>query len=94
MISKKLILVLVMLIIVSPIFGVILPEMLQSEEFIESLAEIAEPVLQIHYNAPLKDYTIPGFPEWVGYMVSSAIGLVIIVLVYYTIAKIMEKCMR
>lgn len=90
MISRKVVLVTAILIIISPIFGVVLPDLLQSEEYIESLAEGLEPVIAVEYWTPFKEYTIYGLPEWLSYMISAILGYAIILTIYYAILRFVK----
>lgn len=88
MMLRRAVIVSIALAIVSPIFGLLLPEALQSEEYIEALADRVEPVMVIDYPAPLKEYSIHGLPGPVGYAISALVGYGAIVGLYYTIYRI------
>lgn len=89
MISRNTAIVLFVLILISPVFGLILPEVLESEEYIESLAEKTDGVA-ISYS-PFREYLVPGLPDWLGYIVSVALGCIIILAIYYTILKLAHR---
>ncbi|MEM1684059.1 MAG: hypothetical protein QXW05_06280 [Ignisphaera sp.] len=89
MISRKIIIVLSLLILVSPIFGIVLPEILESEEYMESLADIVNATGLIY--SPFREYMVPGLDAYLGYMVSAAFGSLIIISIYYIILYIMRR---
>ncbi len=72
-------LVMAVLLIVSPIFGVILAAKIGYHEPLDVAAE----KLHLHEEnigdwTPFKDYTFPGLPDTIGYIVAGAIGVAVI----------------
>lgn len=92
MISWKTLLVIITLIIISPIFGVILADMVGYHEPLDVAAEM----LGLHDISekinwtPFFDYTIPGLDPVIGYIVSGFIGVAIIYLIGYVIRKLVS----
>jgi len=66
------------LIIISPIFGIILAEKVNYHEPIDVMAE----KLHLHeadiYNTPFDNYQVPGLPPTLGYIVAGFIGIAVI----------------
>ncbi len=76
MISKKVLLTIVVLVIVSPLFGVIGAEIVGYQEPLEVAAERigleeSEPL----WSGVLPDYTVPGLPDTIGYIVAGFVGV-------------------
>lgn len=91
MIPRKILIITIVLVLISPIFGIILPEILQSEEYIESLVDKTQPIIVIEYPTPFKEYTIQGLPMSVSYAISALIGYGIIIIIYYIVNYILIK---
>lgn len=87
LISRDVVVVTVILIIASPISGIVLLEPLKSEECIEYLAKDIEPIIAVVYWTTFKGYAIHGLPEWFSYMISVALGHVIIIATYYSVLR-------
>ena len=87
---RRLFILLAALALVSPVFGVWLAELVGYHEPLDVAAEkineaanatVGRPALEditesINWT-PLLDYTVPGLPDWAGYIVSAYIGLAI-----------------
>jgi len=76
MISKRVLLTIVVLVIVSPLFGVIGAELVGYHEPLEVAAEKigleeSEPV----WSGILPDYTVPGLPDTIGYILAGFVGV-------------------
>lgn len=91
--SKRAWLTIIVLLIVSPVFGVILADAVEYHEPLDLAAEaiglrdVSEEVTW----TPLYDYKVPGLPDEVGYVVSGAIGVLVIVSIGYGILRISER---
>lgn len=77
---KKAMVLILMLIVISPIFGVLLADLVGYHEPLDVAAEALNlPDLTELINwTPLLDYTIPGLPSEVGYIIAGFIGVLII----------------
>ena len=76
MISRRVLLTIVVLVIVSPLFGVIGAELVGYHEPLEVAAEKigleeSEPV----WSGILPDYTVPGLPDTIGYILAGFVGV-------------------
>ncbi len=84
MIKRKHLLLLTVLVIVSPVFGVWLAEALN---YAEPLDHVAKALNLTEWEwlewTPLKDYSIPGLPDWLGYIISGFIGLAAVIALGY-----------
>lgn len=92
MIQRKQLLLLSILIVVSPVFGVWLAEALN---YAEPLDHVAEALNLTEWEGlswtPLKEYSIPGLPDWLGYIISGFIGLAAIVALGYVLKLYTSK---
>jgi len=85
------------LLIISPLFGVVGAELVGYHEPLDVAAEKlgleeAEPV----WSGLLPDYTVPGLPEdWaglsVGYIISGIVGVVIILIIGLALRELLRK---
>ena len=90
MICKKTLLAIVILLVISPIFGVILADMVGYHEPLDVAAEklgLEDTTDKINWT-PFLDYTVPGLPDVIGYIISGFIGVGIILGIGYVIAKL------
>ncbi|MCS7109064.1 MAG: PDGLE domain-containing protein [Sulfolobales archaeon] len=85
MLSKNTIIALLTLLLISPLFGITLADMLGYHEPLDLVAEELGLEEEEHTWTPLKEYTFPGLPHWLGYIISGAIGLLIIFAIGYLI---------
>ncbi|ADM28237.1 cobalamin biosynthesis protein [Ignisphaera aggregans DSM 17230] len=84
--SRKQLFILIILLIISPIFGVWLANILGYTEPLDRVAEELNLSEWEGFNwTPFKDYTVPGLPDWLGYIISGAIGIAIIIGIGYVI---------
>ena len=70
-------------VIISPLFGVILAESLGYREPLDVAAEalgLKDLSDEIRWT-PFVDYSVPGLPEPIGYIVSGLLGVVVILLI-------------
>ncbi len=79
MISKKVVILLSTLLAISPIFGIYLADLVGYHEPLDIVAEGLGLTEEEYTWTPLKDYTFPGLPNWLGYIVSGAVGVLVII---------------
>jgi len=80
MISRKAIIVILALVSISPIFGVILADLVGYHEPLDVAAEalgLKDLTESINWT-PLLDYTVPGLPDVFGYIVCGLLGVGVI----------------
>ncbi len=83
--------ILIILLILSPVFGVWLASSLGYTEPLDRVAEMLN-LTESEFNwTPLKDYTVPGLPEWLGYIVAGAIGMAIIIAIGYAMSIFVKR---
>jgi len=73
---RRALLLIAALLAVSPLFGVVLANLVGYREPLDLAAEalgLRETTEEVNWT-PLLDYTVPGLPDWLGYIVSGAIG--------------------
>ncbi len=90
MTSRKALLIIIALIIISPIFGVILADIVGYHEPLDVAAEklgLKDISEEINWT-PLFDYSVPGLNPVVGYIISGFIGVSIILAIGYTLMKL------
>jgi len=91
--NRKAWIAIIVLLIISPIFGVILADMVGYHEPLDVAAEaigLTDISEQINWT-PFFDYSIPGLPAEIGYIIAGAIGVAIIAIIGYGMLKIAEK---
>ena len=76
-ISKGTLLLLVLLLLISPVFGIVLADIVGYHEPLDIAAEMLglKDVSEEVNWTPFYDYSFPGLPDELGYIVSGAIGL-------------------
>ena len=77
--TRKSLLIALILVAVSPVFGVILAELTGYHEPLNIAADLLglrDLTEQFNWT-PFLDYTVPGLPEIAGYIVASLIGVII-----------------
>lgn len=88
---KSTVKILAILIVISPLFGIVLAEKVNYHEPLDVAAE----KLHLHeldiYHTPFDDYQVPGLPPTIGYIVAGFIGIGIILGVGSLLAKRMSK---
>jgi len=92
MIPRRVLLIIVVLLLVSPLFGVILADMVGYHEPLDLAAEelgLSDISEEISWT-PFFDYTFPGLDPVTGYIVSGAIGLVIIVVIGWIMYRLVS----
>ncbi|MFZ8811772.1 MAG: PDGLE domain-containing protein [Pyrobaculum sp.] len=92
---KRLFVFLAVMAFISPVFGVWLADLVGYREPLDVAAEavnevanktLGKPILvditeEINWT-PFLDYTVPGLPDWAGYIVSAFIGLAIFYVIW------------
>ena len=89
MISRKALLIILLLVLVSPIFGVILAEVVGYHEPLDVAAEKLglEEATSIEWT-PFADYTVPGLPDSIGYIIAGLLGVSILLGIGYLLLRI------
>ncbi|MEM0015263.1 MAG: PDGLE domain-containing protein [Zestosphaera sp.] len=85
--SRKSLIMLAVLLLASPVFGVILAEELSYREPLDLVAEelgLSEAGVEW---TPFRDYAVPGVPKAVGYVIAGVLGTAVIVLTCYILRK-------
>lgn len=81
------------LVLVSPVFGVILAEIVGYHEPLDEAAEmlgLKDWTDEINWT-PLLDYTVPGLPDEVGYVVSGLIGIGLILGIGAVLSRVAKR---
>ncbi len=78
------------LLVISPLFGVILSEAVGYHEPLDIAAEAVglEDITEQTNWTPFLDYTVPGLPEEVGYIVAGVIGVAVVLALGLGIARL------
>ena len=87
---SKPMLITIILVIISPIFGVILADIVGYHEPLDVAAEklgLQDISENINWT-PFFDYTVPGLNPIVGYIISGLIGIAVIISIGYALSKI------
>lgn len=87
MLPRKILITILTLLLLSPIFGVILAEELGYHEPLDIVAEELGLSESEFTWTPLEDYVVPGLPEWLGYVICGALGVLLIVAISFIISK-------
>lgn len=89
---RKIIILLLILVVISPIFGVILADIVGYHEPLDIAAEALNlhDITEEHNWTPLIDYTVPGLPSEIGYIIAGLIGIAIILGIGILISKFVE----
>lgn len=90
MIGRKALIAIIILLLVSPLFGVVLADMVGYHEPLDIAAEMLglnDTSEEINWS-PFYDYTIPGLDPVIGYIVAGIIGLLIIYIIGYILRKL------
>ena len=79
----------ILLVIISPLFGIVLANAVGYHEPLDVAAEMLHlHEVNVGYWTPFSDYTVPGLPDTVGYIVAGFIGISIILSIGYLLAKV------
>ena len=89
MVSRGALITILILILISPLFGVVLSDMVNYHEPLDIAAEKLglEDISESINWTPFFDYTVPYLPDTVGYIVSGLIGVGLILGIGYTISR-------
>ena len=89
----KSILIIIALVLISPLFGVVLAEAVGYHEPLDLAAETLglNDLTDALNWTPFLDYTVPGLPDEIGYIVSGLLGVAIIWGGGYVASKILLK---
>lgn len=82
----------ILLLILSPLFGVILADMVGYREPLDIVAGIlglTDSTEDINWT-PFLDYNVPGLPGWIGYIVSGFIGITSVVCLGLLLEKLLK----
>lgn len=91
LVRKDVLYVLIVLLALSPLFGVVLADMVGYHEPLDLAAEKLR-LSELEFNwTPLQDYGVPGIDPIVGYIISGLIGIVIIYAVGFILLKLKSK---
>ncbi len=77
---RRALIITVLLVLVSPVFGVVLAEMVGYHEPLDVAAEklgLPDKTSELNWT-PFLDYTVPGLPETLGYIVAGLLGIAVI----------------
>jgi len=90
---KKTLICLVTLLLLSPVFGIYLAGLVGYREPLDVAGEILNLTdISDRINwTPLKDYSVPGLPDWLGYILSGVIGVALIYFLGLVLKKISER---
>jgi len=92
-VSRKALIAILILVFISPIFGVILADMVGFHEPLDVAAEALD--LQdwsedINWT-PFFDYTVPGLPAEAGYIIAGTIGIAVILAIGLIINRLVRR---
>lgn len=81
------------LLVISPLFGVILSEAVGYHEPLDIAAEAVglEDITEQTNWTPFLDYTVPGLPDEVGYIVAGVIGVAVVLALGLGIARLVGR---
>lgn len=89
---RKALIITLILVVISPIFGVVLSDIVGYHEPLDLAAELLNlQDLTENINwTPFLDYTVPGLPAELGYIVSGLIGISIILAIGFVFSRILR----
>jgi cobalt/nickel transport protein len=87
---KKTLIIALILVVVSPVFGVVLADAFGYHEPLDLAAELLNlQDLTENINwTPLLDYRVPGLPAELGYIVSGVVGIAIILAIGFIVSRL------
>ena len=91
--GRKFILFLIVMILISPLVGVVLADMVGYHEPLDIVGEklgLSDLSEKINWT-PLYDYSVPGLPPTIGYIISGFIGVFIILGIGYIARRVVEE---
>ncbi|ABL79135.1 PDGLE domain-containing protein [Thermofilum pendens] len=89
---RKAALAVLAMVLVSPVFGVWLANLVGYHEPLDLAAEalgLNETTEEINWT-PFLDYTVPGLPDWLGYIVSGFLGVAVVLALGYLLLKALK----
>lgn len=91
--SRRALIAVLILVFISPIFGVILADMAGFHEPLDLAAEALNlPDFTENFNwTPFLDYTVPGLPDEAGYIVAGIIGIGVILVIGLGIKRLVKQ---
>ncbi len=91
MIGRRALLAIVLLVLISPLFGVVLADMVGYHEPLDVAAEkLGLKEASIEWT-PFSDYSIPGLPSTIGYIIAGLIGVGILLGIGYLLVKVVAE---
>lgn len=89
MLTRKQFGVLALLIVVSPVFGVYLADLVGYHEPLDVAADLLglKDITEKINWTPFLDYSVPGLPDWLGYIIAGFIGMAAVLAVGWLIQK-------
>lgn len=88
----KALLVVIILTIISPVFGVILADAVGYHEPLDIAAEaLGLKEEDIEWGSPLPDYSVPGLDPVTGYIISGIVGAAVVFGIAYLLSKVSKK---
>ena len=88
----KALLVIVVLAIISPVFGVILADAVGYHEPLDVAAEtLGLKEEDIEWGSPLPDYSVPGLDPVTGYIRSGIVGAAVVFGIAYLLSRVSKK---
>lgn len=90
---KRSLLIILILLFVSPLFKIYLANIVGYHEPLDitgELLDLKDISDEINWT-PFKDYTVPGLPDWLGYIISGALGILIIMLIGSLVKTFMKR---
>lgn len=87
---RRALIITLILVIVSPIFGVVLADALGYHEPLDVAAELLnlQDLTEDINWTPLLDYTVPGLPAGIGYIVAGLIGVGVILGIGFMLSRL------
>ncbi len=91
MIGRRALLVIILLVLISPLFGIILANIVGYHEPLDVAAEkLGLREANIEWT-PFSDYSIPGLPDTVGYIIAGFIGVGILLGIGYLLVRVVAE---
>lgn len=90
---KRAWIVITILLVISPVFGVVLADMVGYHEPLDVAAEklgLNDTSSEINWT-PFFDYTVPGLDPIIGYIVAGAIGVVVVAALGYLLGRLWAR---
>ncbi len=89
--NRRVLYLIIGLLIISPLFGVILADIVGYHEPLDETAEMLG-LKELEFNwTPFYDYSVPGLPPEIGYIIAGLIGILVIWGICYLGIKLIEK---